>query len=210
MCVLARQIVWIRCVRVSLLPLLSPPIDHFFIMIMTRFLLFLALVVISSASSFSPLPTTAGKLNVRGNSNNIANKNNGRFLTCEAATAPITKQALVSTKPFNLLTKKNAITWMWAFTAGLMNIVCSIRFGSSALMMTGNYVALGRSLAKQAWVDVSFLLCLVINYCGGFVFSRAIETKTSKSTITSAAVLAMFAMADALAFKFPGSRWQGE
>ena len=174
---------------------------------MTRFLLFLALVVISSASSFT-LPA-GPKLSLVGKSSHNAKKN--KFLTCTAATAASTnKEGLVSTKPLNFLNKKNAISWMLSFTAGLMNIVCSIRFGSSTLMMTGNYVLLGKSLAKQAWVDVAFLLCLVINYCSGFVISKSIETKAAKSTIMSATVLALFAMADALAFKFPGSRWQGD
>ena len=175
---------------------------------LNKFLLFFTLVVLSSASSFT-IPAAGPKLNVVGKSRNDAKKHSCRFLTCVAATTAKAGSVSVSTTKPLLLNKKNTISWILAFTAGFMNIVCSIRFGSSALMMTGNYVALGRSLAKQAWVDVSFLLCLVINYCAGFVFNRAIETNTSKTTITSATVLALFSMADALAFQFPGSRWQG-
>ena len=147
------------------------------IMTMNRFLLFLALLVISSASSFT-LPTAGPNLNVRKRSGSSNEKK--RFLTCVTTTASSsTKPLSVSTKPIHLLlNKKNTVSWILAFTAGLMNIVCSLRFGCSVLMMTGNYVALGRSLAKHAWIDVSFLLCLVINYCTGFSLSRAIETST--------------------------------
>ena len=177
---------------------------------MKRFLLFLAMLLISSGFSLT-LPA-GPKLSVVGKSRNDNAKKHVRFLTtCVAATAASTKKTVpTSTKLLNsVFNKKNTVTWLLAFMAGFMNIVCSIRFGSPVLMMTGNYIALGRSLAKQAWIDVSFLLCLVINYCSGFVFSRAIESNVAKTTITSATVLALFAMADAVAFKFPGSRWQG-